>query len=148
MEKLNRVRGNGKLIFNAHQKEYINPNAQQWIQTLYDEDFLQYTGGLNLGHAYCCLGVGSLLCQAATGIEVDYDGSYLNAPSKNWLGLADSAGHIKSDYQKVFAGKYKETSLSNLNDTGKSFKEIAEILLEHYAAFFKPIHLQNYKEVV
>jgi hypothetical protein len=94
-----------------------------WIKALRSKKYTQGTGQLKRGRIepeHCCLGV---LCELAKaeGVISSYRGTdgYLPLKVGEWAGLAALNPRI---------GKRTATSL---NDTGKSFTEIAERIEKH-----------------
>lgn len=108
--------------------------AMEWVEAL--PNYTQRQGALCKGDSFCCLGV---LCELAVkhgvipprrlGRKGDVD--YFEYAGKNgclptevvaWAGMYDAGGTFRPEYGKP--GK----SLINLNDSGMSFKAIAEII--------------------
>lgn len=108
----------------------LNPNARKWVDALRGGKFKQTkhvlhrksTGG------FCCFGVACHLFQEeAKSLKVNeydgddfitYDNYYEYPPAKvqKWLGL------------RTYAGDFGGGSLVSLNDNGKQFKTIADII--------------------
>jgi uncharacterized protein YdbL (DUF1318 family) len=103
----------------------LNPNAQKLVDALRSGEYEQTTSWLRYGDAMCCLGVACDL--SATDVGGQWDG-YVFAVSgerkdallpeavREWLGFSDQAG------------AYGDDSLSDKNDTGATFAEIADII--------------------
>jgi len=104
--------------------------AKKWVKALRSGAYQQGTSQLvDENDNFCCLGV---LCNLAVdeGIgewvrgsggwvfktEGDVDDQVLPLEVRLWAGMSSTAGEIKDD------------CLTELNDTGKSFKEIASII--------------------
>lgn len=127
----------------------MNENAKKWIETLETTDFPQGKQSLRSQDGYCCLGIACDLYSKLSpkGLKTDikeyidrdddkeyftcYYGeckeeAYLPVEVSNWLGMIDY--HIFGDPQ---------FKLANLNDNGKSFKEIAEFLKTNEANIFE-----------
>jgi hypothetical protein len=95
--------------------------VKKWISALRSGKYKQAHGALKGRDGYCCLGV---LCVVA-GIEIGPDEGYLSVPVQQLAGLASEVGCIKGSQ-----------SLANLNDAGKSFAEIADIIESHPPGLF------------
>jgi hypothetical protein len=91
-----------------------------WCRALESGEYAQATGRLRDGFGFCCLGVACELAMQQDIIE-EYeasDGTLANYPSvREWLGLADEEGCYES-----------RSTLTDLNDGGKSFAEIAAVI--------------------
>lgn len=110
----------------------MNENAQKWIAALRSGEFEQTTTYLTKDDRDCCLGVACKLFVAENpdGIavvpvnnHVTYGGNdaTLPDPVREWLGLADEEGmFIGEDGRKQW--------LTVLNDRGRTFEEIADIV--------------------
>lgn len=114
----------------------FNDVAIKWIQALESGKYNQCTGRLNNGNGFCCLGV---LCEVV-GLKFesfrDIDGNLVwgiqekkhrethTTPDKAMIlsGMQNVNGYIKS----------KGLTLSKMNDEGRSFKEIAQIIKENW----------------
>jgi len=104
----------------------------KWTQALRSGDYKQGTGHLHSENKFCCLGV---LCDISNldDWRVEEGSAYLRYGSNNafgilpskvedWAGMKSQEGIIKS----------KETNLYTLNDGGKTFEEIADIIETNY----------------
>lgn len=113
----------------------LNENAKKWVAALRSGEFKQ---GKYVLHqvdtdSYCCLGVGCKVAMAngvqlETGtIQIDgkYEGvatrfdcehTFLPKSVKDWLGLTSSVGCSHAGY------------LTELNDSGKTFSKIADLI--------------------
>jgi hypothetical protein len=112
---------------------------QQWVQALRSNEYTQAVGNLRTDKGYCCLGVLCDLYAKETGDEwtclhsaeeppYDYyrmknQTSVLPDSIAEWAGLYD---------QNPFVNLYEDdkTTLADLNDKGKAFEEIADIIEE------------------
>ena len=121
----------------------MNENAKRWVDELRSGKFSQCRHVLRSqnddGPTYCCLGVANEI-----GGQGVWDGSsyaddeidekrgpaeVLASPNTvKWLGLKDGEGTLRIDGQV--------TSLVALNDAGRSFNEIAEIIETHADELF------------
>ena len=110
----------------------MNENAKKWVADLRSGKYKQGKGSLNCDGKLCCLGVA---CEVAiqNGVKVQviktkiddasYDGGFGFLPEsvRDWLGLRTVDGEYKT-------GDCHYTSLAKLNDKGKTFAEIADII--------------------
>lgn len=107
----------------------MNDNAKKWIAALRGGKYKQGAGALRDGDHYCCLGVAcELFLEENPGaIKVEqqdlsghtaYEGSVAVLPDvvRDWLGLSTEIGQF---------GGY---SLSEKNDNGTPFQQIADII--------------------
>jgi hypothetical protein len=106
---------------------------ERWVRALKSGEYKQGYGRLRIGNKYCCLGV---LCDLAArdGIvnaheedgyiagEFSYDGSRFALPAAvvKWAGLRE---------QDPFMNR-AQNNLGTLNDTGWSFRTIAQHIKE------------------
>ncbi len=113
-----------------------------WIEALRSGEFKQGIGYLEKDGVYCALGVLSLLCMLEGECTYDLEdgaGKYdnkkfsLSFNTMKWAGIAqendDFLGPDASKVELFFKGK--KTTVSYLNDGGRSFKEIARIIELH-----------------
>lgn len=104
-----------------------------WVEALRSGKYEQGTDDLRLdGGAMCCLGVA---CEISGLGHWDNGGRYVTETDRHtgelnpdsdmtdWLGLASGAGSFGQ-----FDEHDRRESLAHLNDTGKSFSEIADII--------------------
>ena len=105
----------------------MNNNAKLWVEALRSGEYEQGSGWLQDGNRYCCLGVACIVYEKQTEaiLSRDDDGvlnscQYLGndyCEVKQWLGLRDSVG-----------GFHRDSNLASLNDEGKTFGEIADVI--------------------
>ena len=89
--------------------------ADHWVLELRSGKFKQGKGTLRSSTKhYCCLGVLSEM----SGFS--YSGSYLRQDVQDWAGMSNHAG------------RYAHDSLSEQNDAGSTFKEIADVIEKHW----------------
>jgi len=109
-------------------KQELTDAQESWIQALESGKYNQGNSVLNRDNNFCCLGVACDLhkenltvTQPSEAKAVWYDGDNCYAPEYivGKLGLIDNVGESNDVDLK---------SLTVLNDEGKSFAEIAEIL--------------------
>jgi hypothetical protein len=112
----------------------MNDNAKTWVEALRSGEYTQTHGALRKGDSFCCLGVACDLAvkagvipesreYARTSDVHEYDGStgILPGAVTKWMGLQTNAGaFLDSDKG--------ETCLSELNDWGESFEQIADTI--------------------
>ena len=121
---------------------------KKWVKALRSGEYLQGTGYLaqedNIGnYRFCCLGVLCNIMQEEKGgvritdyafnffgkkvYSYDGDDSVLKDKVKKWSGIKNGVGKFK--YKNNRTG-----FLANLNDRGKTFKQIADIIEKNYEA--------------
>ena len=121
----------------------MNNNAKLWVENLRSGEYKQLKGHLSDDEAYCCLG---LACELAiknglniTRTCVTVDGYNLIAFGHQtktlpyevaaWLGFR--VGDVVGSFTKENDGDTLNSDsecLSRLNDSGKSFAEIADVI--------------------
>jgi hypothetical protein len=121
----------------------LNPNAEKWVQALESGRFKQ---GAHVLHrkeddARCCLGVAcALAIEDGVAVVVDtdeddfcvtYDGRTGGLPQsvERWVGLNSGMGYLSPDCPL-------DCTLASLNDMGKSFAEIAQIIRDNADTLF------------
>ena len=119
----------------------MNGFATKWAAALRSGEYQQGSGFLRKGDSYCCLGVACDLLQRELGvgawspsdegdcfdflISVEKQAFSLPYAVMEALGLADKYGCYGGDEY----GQYDDTqSLAALNDSRRSFSEIADII--------------------
>jgi hypothetical protein len=122
-----------------------------WIKALKSGEFEQIRGRLHDGQGYCVLGVLAALAMnegvCTFGPRNVFDGrsSTLSYNIMKWaeIGLDDELDELdeKQPYLQPGAGqiklkyKGKETSIAELNDSGLSFEQIAEVIEKYWRGF-------------
>lgn len=130
------------------QPRELGSHQRKWVEALRSGEFKQTTSYLHWKEegksSFCCLGVacelalrdGVKLLVTSADIEdsseegaVSYDTEYDSLPASvvEWLGIIDWIGTLPTGLTKL-----DELSLATLNDNGKNFNEIADII-EKYA---------------
>lgn len=125
----------------------MNANAKLWLDALRSGEYEQGEGALHALAAgecpdqFCCLGVACkvfddanpgvlIISPSATSRHLKYDSELGFLPERviEWLGLAEgnSNGMYYMSPEERAAEEYM--SLINLNDTGASFEEIADVI--------------------
>jgi len=113
--------------------------ADIWVKALRSDDYKQVQGYLTKRegntNSFCCLGVLCDIMQKQTKelkVETMYDhykynghGSNLPVEVRKWSGMTSSDGGFTSNVDL-------EETLMTLNDTGKTFKEIADLIEKYY----------------
>ena len=113
-----------------------------WIKALRSGEFKQCKGYLSKDGKYCALGVLSvlgLLEGACSYNEIEGLGHFdnrkftLSYNVMKWAGIAqDNERYLDpEEHQVKIKFKKKKATILNLNDEGKSFKEIAQIIQEN-----------------
>lgn len=135
----------------------------EWIQVQNALRAVGVEGGVVVTHSYCCLGVANEISgtggwvdvghfqdadqlKQQTAMKADPDGcercgeygdqchcvfvseEFASPMTQAWLGLSSEDGDLTLDGQK--------TSLAKLNDEGKTFAEIADIIEAHQDQLF------------
>ena len=107
----------------------MNENARKWVAALRDPEAKQITGRLETKRGNCCLGIACRLYStehpewnvqeigSSTEFGDNYDKYGLPSEVQAWLDLGDRQGSIR------FQG-----SLTDENDNGATFAEIADII--------------------
>lgn len=107
----------------------MNKNAKKWVEALRSGKYEQGCGYLRTNDGFCCLGVACDLYAKAHPRAKGWNqgnlfaGEMMLLPVKvrKWLGLTKNSG--------VFTDKKGFLSeLIDLNDSGKTFKQIAKII--------------------
>ncbi len=113
----------------------MNPEIKaQWVSALRSGNYAQGRNALRSGDKYCCLGV---LCELAVeagvvvrrpsktsaGYAYDNEAGYLPVNVREWSGVESSSPIVMPlDTDDV------PTYLSSLNDVGRPFSEIADLI--------------------
>lgn len=110
---------------------------EQWIEALRSGEYQQTAGCLHSENGFCCLGVLTDLylkefdedwtagdpSDEVLSYHIDGEYNYLLEDVKIWAGL-------DSESPMIVMQDSKKTALANLNDEGKTFDEIAQIIEE------------------
>ena len=123
----------------------LGPNQKKWIAALRANPEEQIRGFLGKTtdddkKGFCCLGKG---CDVL-GIGIWEDSiffvegvrAFLPEYPRKQLGLVDYSGTAKVSHHEKLNELYSSFSLSEMNDEGKTWSEIADILEKHPEAFF------------
>lgn len=115
----------------------LGPNQVKWLEALESGDYQQERGTLRSGNGYCCLGVAAELfktedvvveCHGTKRKYHIYDGESACAPkyAQDALKLFDNVGQPTVG-----------TWLTELNDNGSTFEQIAALVRLHPHHYFK-----------
>ena len=113
----------------------MNKNAKKWIKALRSGEYKQTKEFLRIGDKFCCLGVACDLYGKSKKIPWD-DVLFLDEREHlpqiviEWLGLNNGEG----EFQSTIKG---ENFLTGLNDSGRRFKTIANIIESEPEGLFK-----------
>jgi hypothetical protein len=139
--------------------QHLTPNQQQWITALRSGGYIQGEGKLHSTDGFCCLGVAAkefLTSDVEVTQYVDcsfthweYNGEPDVAPDyvMKALGLYDSNGSTKA-YRSLIDSTSPtlddipsyELGLTNINDNGKTFEQIADIIEANPENYFREDH--------
>lgn len=125
-------------------------HRRMWLAALRSGDYKQTTMTLRDEDGFCCLGVACdvylnsgdapksakwLKTNEFQPKKSDIKTGVLPETVKDWLGLKDEAGEFyvrtkKADWTtfSIDGKKYTQESLAEINDNGKTFKQIAKII--------------------
>jgi hypothetical protein len=115
---------------------------QEWVTALRSGEYEQCNGilrytELNGRQSFCCLGVLTDLARK-DGLSVEADdgtfihndeGGWLHPKVMDWAGLAEPDPVLRES--SLVISTSLPTSLSVLNDSGRTFEEIADYIEEH-----------------
>jgi hypothetical protein len=127
--------------------QQLTPNQKKWIKALRSGEYTQTTSYLHNREGSCCLGVAAqefitdfvvvaeVPASYKYGMSTSYSGENKSAPGYvvDALGLYDEEGN-PAQYSS------RKEALVVLNDEGRSFGEIADILEANPEDYFKPDH--------
>lgn len=123
----------------------MNNNVKLWLQALRSGEYKQCKRILSDGESYCCLGVAceiarknglnvhrTIVGQDETVVVFDGNTKTLPLSVSNWLGFyaGDVVGTIYKGCDNLVL------CLSKLNDEGKTFLEIADMIEKHQDTLF------------
>jgi len=105
----------------------------KWVAALRSSEFKQGKNTLKMGDEYCCLGV---LCELyrreVGGAEWELSQSCETGTVDTFLGKWDKPAEPVRTWAEMLEANPEipafQTSLTELNDTGKTFSEIADII--------------------
>ena len=103
--------------------------ARKWVEALRSGEYKQTQGFLKDEKGYCCLGV--LVKIAGDGCRIDDDGDWeantiLPMSVMDKVGMKSQTGRIYDE--KSSADFISGSTLAMLNDNGKDFNEIADVI--------------------
>lgn len=102
----------------------MNDLQEKWLKALESGEYEQGVGQLKREDKYCCLGV------ACEVMGIEYSGFH--------PGLSEAAGELVG-LTSFGDPKDDSYSLTYLNDNGKTFKEIAEIVRSNPSNYFRNV---------
>lgn len=123
-----------------------NANVKKWVRALESGKYEQTIGELaSTDGDFCCLGVacevaiknGVKLTKKQKGHTIFYDkqSGVLPTVVKKWLGLRTDSGSFKTP-EASYPENIIEMDLTELNDNGDSFKEIAKVIKSNPKGLF------------
>jgi hypothetical protein len=135
----------------------LSEYQKEWIDALLSGKFNQTTGRLRYKDSFCCLGVACetvgkhfdimLTICASSRDEATialYAGQEVGLPVVlvNALSMCSSIGHAHGDFELMLNKPFNGISatLAELNDSGYSFREIANTLLDNPDRYFRNIN--------
>ena len=116
----------------------MNENSMKWIDALISGEYNQTKGTLQDKKGFCCLGVACKVYEQETGnkLPVNEFGTFREDALireykcvREWLGLSSGLGR--------FQETGGDCSLTKLNDEGKSFNEIADLIESEPPGLFR-----------
>ena len=116
----------------------MNENAMKWIDALRSGEYTKTEGVLQNPKGFCCLGVACKVYEQETGnkLPVNEFGTFIEDTLirdykcvREWIGLSSGNGG--------FEETGGDNSLTELNDQGKSFSEIAGIIESQPVGLFE-----------
>lgn len=104
----------------------------KWIEALESGKYRQTTGRLYNQHSgsFCCLGLLCELTEAGEWNEYEYNMSDFHIPVVSLPQLIEWNVNLEYSREHLINSRF-EAVLAKLNDSGKSFKEIAQYIREH-----------------
>jgi hypothetical protein len=133
--------------------QQLTPNQKQWITALRSGDYTQGQGHLHTNRGFCCLGVATKEF-LTSGVDINassggdktiwaYNGEQEMAPDHvmDALGLICPNGTNKAQ-MNLPAGYDEDDSLmlTAMNDNGKTFEQIADIIEANPENYFLEDH--------
>ena len=115
---------------------------KKWLKALRSGEYGQAEGVLYDGKGnFCCLGVLEHVAMRGE-VEIDEEGQFIDMPSKKFLKYAG----IKTTHtcrepiwcdetQNITNESIDMVSLATLNDTGRTFKELAKVIEQKVEAY-------------
>jgi len=117
-------------------KQAMGPNQTKWLAELRSGKYLQGDTDLrSKDDEYCCLGIACELFEvprnlSQSGERYEYDGHSATAPSEVVAALAL--------YSELGSSQPRDIdSLAGLNDSGKTFEEIADLVEKDPSQYFR-----------
>jgi hypothetical protein len=127
--------------------QQLTPNQKQWITALRSGGYTQGTASLHSSNGFCCLGVAAkefLTDDVVVTEDIDeYDNNYTT-----WT--YDTECEVAPEYVMKALGLYDENGtsrtrltsmmLTDMNDKGKTFEQIADIIEANPENYFLEDH--------
>jgi hypothetical protein len=134
--------------------QQLTPNQQQWITALRSGGYNQGTGCLHSSDGFCCLGVAAKEFLTDDVVVAEHFSDYVSAEH---MWSYDDETDMAPDYVMKALGLYdnngtSETQLiapvdiadslmlTTMNDNGKTFEQIADILEANPENYFREYH--------
>ncbi len=134
----------------------MNNNAKKWVKALRSGKYEQANGKLRVGDGFCCLGVACDLYEEIVG-KASWEDAYEGGPIteetevisfleeteelplevRDWLGLLSDIGNFKLNGETIEVDNYN--GLAAMNDNGKSFETIADVIEREEELLFKGV---------
>jgi len=119
-------------------KQSLGPNQTFWLKELRSGKYEQGKTDLCHNGKYCCLGIAAeIFATGQTEIHITkgikyFDSCLSSAPEY----VMDSLGLYK-DLGETSSLTFDENALAKMNDQGKTFAEIADIIEQDPSVYFK-----------
>ena len=123
-------------------KQALGPNQEKWLAALESGQFKKGIGWLCRDEKYCCLGVACVVAglRGEYDVEcVEFGGCQKDAPYDvvRFLALRGPSGNIEKEVGDLsMVGEHYVKYLTDANDRGASFADIATFCREHPEAVF------------
>lgn len=108
----------------------MNALQEQWVEALESGEYKQGQRNLCYEDKYCCLGVA---CEVM-GIEGEEMAGFVYFKGNNIVLLEFEKLGLRGMRGELASGPY--ASLASMNDSGKSFKEIAQFIRDNEGLVF------------
>lgn len=121
----------------------LGSNQENCLQALESGEFKQGLGLLHAieedGHHFCCLGVACKIFNLGKELDPEFGKkyAYIDGLDSNAETAPEDIVENLALYDSVGSAKTGITSLTQMNDGGKTFKEIAEIIRKNPKRWFK-----------
>lgn len=110
--------------------------AERWVGALRSGEYQQCSRRLHNGRGYCCLGVAEILSgsefasddQGTYFIDGKSESDYLTEETMQAIGVGYYNGSIECGKDPILVGGKFYVCLSDANDDGRTFAEIADAI--------------------